>query len=571
MKRFTRNAATASLLLGMALPATAMAADQDLQQKIDALTKEVEALKQDVSQTKQKSLGRWLTIGGDYMFRFDYLKGDSPSFFPFLPSFSPSAGSNGLIGVGQFTPGATPSTGGGVNMNGSYINFNPQTGMPTPVGGPLSNMWINPNGALPSASVVNHDLFTHRFGLNIDAKATENVTFSGRLLMYKAWGNQTDSVLQSGNTAYSFDRAGLFDGTIGHLPGSSFLDVDRAYVNWNNIADQPIWFSVGRRPSTDGVPEHLKLNGKRPGTGGIPAILVNYAFDGATLGWAPDIEALPGAYGKICYGRGFSTGIADSRGSGNSLKDTDMIGVQVAPYSTDALQVLFQYNRAINVFDAPEMVTGPFSSILTGPKTNVGDIDWYGASLLGEVKHVGPGTFNWFVQGAIDATHPNGHTLKLYNPFDPNAAANGDFIETGAGLLFTGTPNSTTGWSVFTGFRYDYLPTQTKFGFEYNHGSKNWITFSPAADDMWTTKVGTRGNVYEGYVIQELPFKPISSYLSKVFFRVGYQYYDFDYTGSNSWLGAPVKFADLTNPANAQMTAPLSSAQDLYATFEVHF
>ena len=62
---------------------------------------------------------------------------------------------------------------------------------------------------------------------------------------------------------------------------------------------------------------------------------------------------------------------------------------------------------------------------------------------------------------------------------------------------------------------------------------------------MWTSKVGTRGNVYEGYVIQELKLKPISSYLSKVFFRVGYQYYDFDYTGSNNWIGAPVKISDL--------------------------
>ncbi|MRR29780.1 DUF3373 family protein, partial [bacterium] len=111
----------------------------------------------------------------------------------------------------------------------------------------------------------------------------------------------------------------------------------------------------------------------------------------------------------------------------------------------------------------------------------------------------------------------------------------------------------------------------TKIGLEYNHGSKNWITFAPAADDMWTSKVGTRGDVYEAYVIQELKLAPISSYLSKVFFKVGYQYYDFDYTGSNSWLGAPHKFNELNNPMLAQMTAPMKQAQDLYATFEVHF
>lgn len=530
MKALLKKAIAGALLAGLALPAGAFAADQDLQLKIDNLSKELDALKQQVKSTdhkvdrvERKSLGRWLTISGDYMFRYDYLRGESPAYTQFAPMFTPLP-----------TPTSTPV-------------FVPQN----------------------SATVGNNALFTHRFGLNLNAKPTQNVTFAARLLMYKAWGNQSDSVLQAGNTAYSFDRAGLFDGTIGHLPGSSLLDVDRVYVDWENIADQPIWFSVGRRPSTDGVPIHLKTNNKRPGVGGIPAILVNYAFDGLTLGWAPDIDGLPGAYGKFCYGRGFSTGISDNR-TGNSVKDTDMIGVQVSPYSTDAIQVMLQYNRAFNIFDAPQMATGPFSQVLTGPKTNLGDIDWYGMSLLGEVQHAGPGKLNWFVQGAVDVTHPNGNTLKMYNPYDPGNVTGTDYIDTQSGLLWSGQPNSTNGWSVFAGVRYD-LPTQTKIGFEFNHGSQNWITFAPAEDDMWTTKVGTRGNVYEGYVIQELPFKPISSYFSKVFFRVGYQYYDFEYTGSNSWLGAPVKMSALSNPMNAQLTAPLSNAEDVYATFEVHF
>lgn len=539
MLKVSKALLSGALLVGLAMPLSAMAADQDVMQKIDALTNELETLKQQmkenesktqqtvkkVEQVENKSLGRWLTISGDYMFRYDYLRGESPAYNQFAPFFTPASGLN--------PPGAA-----------TFII--PQT----------------------AGNVGNNALFTHRFGLNMNAKPTENITFGARLLMYKAWGNQTDSVLQEGNTAFSFDRAGLFDGTLGHLPGSSFLDVDRVYVDWENIADQPIWFSVGRRPSTDGVPVHLKTNNPRPGVGGIPAILVNYAFDGLTLGWAPDINALPGAYGKFCYGRGFSTGISDSRNNGNSLKDTDMIGAQVAPYNTDAFQVMLQYNRALNIFDAPQMLTGPFAQILTGPRTNLGDIDWYGASFQGEVKHTGPGNMNWFVQGAIDQTHPNGNSLTLFNPFDPTGQSS---IPTGAGLLWSGTPKSTNGWSVYAGLRYDYLPTLTKFGFEFNHGSKNWITFSPAEDDMWTTKVGTRGNVYEGYVIQELPFKPISSYFSKVFFRAGYQFYEFEYTGSNSWMGGPVKMSQLGNPMNAQMTAPLSHAQDVYATFEVHF
>lgn len=47
-------------------------------------------------------------------------------------------------------------------------------------------------------------------------------------------------------------------------------------------------------------------------------MLVDYAFDGMTLGYAPDIDTLPGTYAKICYGRGFEAGY----NTNNDLKDT---------------------------------------------------------------------------------------------------------------------------------------------------------------------------------------------------------------------------------------------------------
>ena len=56
------------------------------------------------------------------------------------------------------------------------------------------------------------------------------------------------------------------------------------------------------------------------------------------------------------------------------------------------------------------------------------------------------------------------------------------------------------------------------------------------------------------------------------FFKLGYQAYKFDYTGSNNWIGAPKKISDLaTSPANAQMLAPVEKATDIYLTFEVRF
>jgi hypothetical protein len=95
----------------------------------------------------------------------------------------------------------------------------------------------------------------------------------------------------------------------------------------------------------------------------------------------------------------------------------------------------------------------------------------------------------------------------------------------------------------------------------------------PAADDLWTSKLGTRGDVYEAYVIQELGWlKPITK-RAKAFFRLGYQYYKFDYTGSNNWVGAPKKIEDLdtTDPAKTQLLAPLKNAKNIYFTFDVQF
>jgi len=404
---------------------------------------------------------------------------------------------------------------------------------------------------VPAYKPKNETLYTNKFGLELTAKATQDVTVHAKLDMYKAFGSQTDSTT-TGN--YFADRVGVFDGTLSHVPSDSLLNVDRAFATWSNIADQPLWFSVGRRPSTNGAPSNLRLNNERPGNGGTPALLVDYAFDGMTIGYAPDIEMLPGAYAKVCYGRGFDSGI---KTPGNSIKDTDMLGVAVIPVDTDPLRIWLQWNRGFNIFDFPSMNNTIFGN--TAPATNLGDIDWYGAGVMSTFKKVGPGNLNLFADFGMSVTHPNS-----------NVSTNAGFQGLMTGAFFAQeAPTSKTGWAVYAGVRYD-LPSKTKLGFEFNHGSKDWITFAPSADDMWTSKVGTRGNVFEPYIIQELNLKPISSYLSKAFFKVGYQYYKFDYTGSNNWVGAPVKISSI-NSSDLMLLAPMKEAHDIYGTFEVRF
>jgi hypothetical protein len=52
--------------------------------------------------------------------------------------------------------------------------------------------------------------------------------------------------------------------------------------------------------------------------------------------------------------------------------------------------------------------------------------------------------------------------------------------------------------------------------------------------------------------------------------RLSYQYYKFDYTRSNNWVGAPMNMSDVT-AATPQFLVPIKNAKDIYLTFDVQF
>lgn len=652
----------AAVLAISTMPTVAMAAEANLQVNNDKLYQQMEELKGQVERIQDKSLGKWLQIGGSYQFRIDSLHGKtvthtdaigtmnalvggmvagpnavagtttggltSPNAIQFIfmgksgtlftpsqfntimSSYMPQAMANAMVPlVGAFASGtfdlnntalttqqtaisntlsakvmpivgamrvdavaggalqtAIATAFGGAPPAGTTVTqwmagFSPAQaqlfnqmlmqaflGVAGPLNGSVSNL-----AAVAAYKPKNETLYTNKFALDLHAKATKDVTVNVKLGMYKVFGDQSDQVTANGDFA---DRVGVFDGTIGHVPSTSYLNVDRAYATWSNILDQPIWFSVGRRPATDGAPTNLKSNSARPGNGGTPALLVNYAFDGMTIGYAPDIEMLPGFYAKVCYGRAFDSGFQGK--TGNSLKDTDMMGVAIIPVDTDPLRVWLQWNRGFNIFDNPKMNDTIFGN--TAPSTNLGAFDWYGAGAMTTLKHVGSGDLNAFADFGISISHPS-----------DSVSANAGFQGLMSGEFFAQDfhPKSQTGYALFTGIRYD-LPSKTKIGFEYNYGSKYWLAYSPAADDMWTAKVGTRGHVFEPYIIQELNLAPISSFFSKTFFKLGYQYYDFEYTGSNNWVGAPKKISDI-KATDLMLMAPVKEAHNIYGTFEVHF
>jgi hypothetical protein len=378
---------------------------------------------------------------------------------------------------------------------------------------------------LPGTFVEEQDydndiIYTTRLRLDMRAKVKSNITFAGRLGMYKAWGDSTGVQVFNGLPS-SF----TLDGTDLGVPNSDIVRVERAYFNWTDIGGTKWYLSVGRRPSTAGPPTHIREGYLRQGT---PAgHVVSFQFDGITVGY--DWSGwLPGNAFRFCYGVGFESG----HGSANQLqapadrmKDVHLGGINWDIYNTDRMRIQTTVLGAWDVTDGfngllvlpGDPVSGnpiPAPVVLRyTPSAHLGDI------YLGNVvmdRTDGPVT--WFVSYA----HMESKADNVTTPF---------------GGLFADpfdVPEDQSAWSIYAGARFEvgsgYL------GLEYNHGSRYWFNFTQAADDLVYSKLATRGDVYEGYWIHEFQ-EGLGRARAK--FRLGVQYYDYAYSGSGWQVGAP--------------------------------
>jgi len=255
----------------------------------------------------------------------------------------------------------------------------------------------------------NETVLTNRFRLNMRAKATENLEFKGRLAMYKTWGNQSAFADESGA------MWPVFDGNVTRSPvGSSALYVDRAFVNWNNIAGLPMWFSVGRRPTTDGPPAQIRLGlDERQAT---PMAFMDWPFDGLSMGyaWNWGADALGSSRVRFCYGRGFEAGLQDDVTS--KLDDMDFAGFSWDIMKKEDRFAYIQSFMAFNVFNYPNfqdpIINSAFGDMSgMGERDNLGDI-WHNAAVY-QSKLAG---LNYFVSGGYSQTQPD--SVGMFNdPF----------------------------------------------------------------------------------------------------------------------------------------------------------
>ncbi len=389
--------------------------------------------------------------------------------------------------------------------------------IPPEMFGPLMQMLL-PSAYTPGYDYDNSIMYTNRLRLNIDAKVADNVSFQGRLSMYKVWGDSTGVQIFNGQS-----NSFAIDGNTVGVPNSDILRVERAFFTWKNIGGAPIYLSIGRRPSTNGPPMNLRQNEMR---GGTPmGSLIDMQFDGATFGW--HIGEKWGTTARLCYGVGYESGFGSgevAQPSQKWLDDASFLGLNLDLFNTDDMLLQFTIARAFDLTDgfgglivmpadpiSGNPVPAPMVMRYT-PSANLGDFD-----IAGVVLQRRDGPFDWFVNLNYSKSHPNGMTTPfgglLSDPFE--------------------NPTSHSGSMWYIGAKYNFNDDRTSFGIEYNHGSKYWFNFTPAQDDLIGAKTATRGDVWETYLFHKI---------SKNFqLKLAYINYSYDYSGSGWHIGAPKK------------------------------
>ena len=499
--------------------------EQKPQPSTTELASELKELDQRVSQTEREQALDRLKITGDYRFEAHTIAGRVPSHYDGMDLQNLLVKTMFSMPILGRPPGSVDEINRTVNTHfadyqqfTSNLTFNQlkqaMGSFPAPMQQQLFGM-LMPAAFTPSYKDNNDIMYTNRLRLRFDAKVADNVTFTGRLSMYKAFGDSTGVQVFNGqpNTLN-------MDGATAGVPNSDQLRVERAYFSWNKIGGSKFYLSIGRRPSTGGPPMNYRQDELRGGTPSGP--LIDFQFDGVTAGYnVSDNIAL-----RLCYGMGYESGF----GNGNllkmpqdRLKDVHFIGANLDLWTTEKSLVQAMYAHAFNVTDGfnglmvlprnpltGEAVPAPVVMRYT-PSANLGGIHLAGMNVARRVNAV-----DVYASANMSATRPNGVTTPfgglMSDPFE--------------------APKDRTGYMVYAGLLYNYANDErTKLGFEYNRGSQYWFNFAQAADDIIAPKTNTRGDVIETYLTHRIS--------DHFIFKTDFIKYLYRFSGSGWHVGAP--------------------------------
>lgn len=468
-------------------------------------------------------------------------------------------------------------------------------GIPNDLNSPLGKMMqANPDlaaafqngmlqGVMPyvlapkSVQDIDNDIFyTTRLRLNLKAKVWDNVSFAGRLSMYKNWGDST------GVQVFDSWRSFTMDGTSSGNTSGDWLRVERAYFDWKNINGSEFYLSIGRRPSTYGPPSHYRENEMR---GGTPSgHLVNFNFDGATLGYnLGEITGIEGQVVRFCYGQGFESQWGNGEMFGDIVtKDTHLGGFNIDAINDGTNFLQFTLFGAKDVNDGfkgtmafPTQLAGIFAPTMyqdmqkfdnfnfvtrVQPSGVIGDMYLGGIGFAREEAN----DIKWFASFGWTRAEPNGNA-GMFGGMLSDAIFEAELNSTGTEIIMVPKTSDDTeakdGYGIYVGVQ---IPAPYgKLGLEYNYGSEYWTPFTQAQDDPIGSKLATRGHVAEAYYIFDIN--------PKMFIKLAGLYYDYEYTGSGTPVGAPQKIDDVLAGSAYSMLPVVDTAFDVNVSLTINF
>lgn len=342
--------------------------------------------------------------------------------------------------------------------------------------------YTDSSGAHPAQDISgttagNPSLLTSRLYLTMAASPMQGLTFKGKLAIYSTWGSHL-----------YVDDIPLKDWAGSSKPADSVMRVKEAYFVYSNaIGSQPISFSIGRRPSSNGFLANYREN--EPSSGSPAAHITNMEVNAAMvrLDWDRFIS---GAYTKLVLGRAHNGVMSNvySAGGGvaygpyalDSNSEDDSVDFFVMPgnaYDNGQYQVMYEWAHIFNTKGKNLTATYP-----DNVKINAGTADF--ASLALKVDGIGDEISDFLDDTMVFVSL----AATSYNAKD------------GYSLVGSQSGGTRNGYSYWIGTNFpDMMTDSGKFGLEYNHGSSGWTPMTWAEDTAIGSKIAVRGDAYEAY------------------------------------------------------------------------